>query len=46
MIVKPIDRWKRLKKAGAGDGVIEVPSIDSGISTGFGNVRYAIGPHG
>jgi len=43
---RPIERWKRLRATGTGDGVIEVPSIDSGLSTGFGTVRYAIGMQG
>jgi hypothetical protein len=41
---KPLDVWKQLRATGGGDGVLEVPSIDSGISTGFGNVRFAVGP--
>ena len=40
---KPLDVWKQLRAAEAGDGILEVPSIDSGISTGFGTVRYAVG---
>ena len=43
---RPIERWKRLRATGTGDGVIEVPSIDSGVSTGFGTARYAIGGQG
>ncbi|MGX9569467.1 PD-(D/E)XK motif protein [Pseudomonas kilonensis] len=43
---RPIDRWKRLRETGTGDGVIEVPSIDSGVATGFGTARYAIGGQG
>ena len=46
MSKRAIERWKRLKATGAGDGVIEIPSIDSGISTGFGTARYAIGAQG
>ncbi|MGN8122445.1 PD-(D/E)XK motif protein [Pseudomonas sp. 22082] len=46
MTKRAIERWKRLTTAGSGDGVIEVPSIDSGISTGFGTARYAIGAQG
>lgn len=46
MIKRAIERWKRLKAAGSGDGVIEVPSIDSGVATGFGMARYAIGAEG
>lgn len=46
MTKRAIERWKRLKATGSGDGVIEVPSIDSGIATGFGTARYAIGAQG
>lgn len=46
MSKRAIERWRRLKATGAGDGVIEVPSIDSGIATGFGTARYAIGAQG
>lgn len=46
MSKRAIDRWQRLQSTGAGDGVIEVPSIDSRISTGYGTVRYAIGTEG
>ncbi len=46
MIKRAIERWKRLNATGAGDGIIEVPSIDSGVTTGFGKARYAIGPQG
>lgn len=46
MSKRAIERWKRLKSTGVGDGVIEVPSIDSTISTGFGTARYAIGEQG
>ncbi|CRM09052.1 hypothetical protein [Pseudomonas sp. 58 R 3] len=43
---RPVERWKRLRATGTGDGVIEVPSIDSGVATGFGTARYAIGGQG
>ncbi|MDU9041950.1 PD-(D/E)XK motif protein [Pseudomonas corrugata] len=46
MTKRAIERWKRLKATCSGDGVIEVPSIDSGIATGFGTARYAIGAQG
>jgi len=46
MSERPIDRWKRLRRVGAGDGVLEVPSVSSGVETGFGPVRFAIGPEG
>lgn len=43
---RPIDRWARLRSTGEGDGSIEVPSLSTGIETGFGPVRFAIGPKG
>jgi hypothetical protein len=46
MTERPIDRWTRLRGSGEGDGAIEVPSISSGVETGFGPVRFAIGPEG
>jgi hypothetical protein len=46
MTKRAIDRWSRLKATGSGDGVIEVPSIDSGIATGFGTARFAVGAQG
>ena len=46
MTERPIDRWTRLRSTGEGDGAIEVPSLSSGVETGFGPVRFAIGPEG
>lgn len=46
MTERSIDRWTRLRSTGEGDGSIEVPSLSSGIETGFGPVRFAIGPEG
>ncbi|MBU9863739.1 hypothetical protein, partial [Rahnella aceris] len=43
---RAIEQWSLLNKSGQGDGLIEVPSIDSGVETGFGAARYAIGPQG
>lgn len=43
---RPIERWMRLRGTGTGDGAIEVPSISSGVETGFGPIRFAIGPEG
>jgi hypothetical protein len=39
---KPLERWSQLRVSAMGDGVIEIPTIDSGINTGFGGARYAI----
>jgi hypothetical protein len=40
------ERWAHLRASQEGDGVIEIPSLDSGVATGFGMARYAIGSHG
>lgn len=45
-IERPIEQWMRLRNTGTGDGSIEVPSLSSGVETGFGPVRLAIGPEG
>lgn len=36
----------RLQSTGQGDGAIVVPSIPSAVETGFGPIRFAIGPNG
>lgn len=46
MTERPITQWMRLRSSGTGDGAIEVPSLSSGVDTGFGSVRLAIGPEG
>jgi len=46
MSERPIEQWMRLRSTGAGDGAIEVPSLSTGVETGFGMVRLAIGPEG
>src|SRR5690349_2856263 len=43
---RPIQRWMHLRGTGKGDGAIEVPSISSEVETGFGPIRFAIGPEG
>lgn len=43
---KAFERWAHLRASHEGDGLIEIPSIDSGVATGFGMARYAIGAHG
>lgn len=45
-MLNPLHRWLQLRSSDSGDGVVEVPTLDSGIDTGFGVVRYAIGLHG
>lgn len=44
MSEQPIENWHRLRLAGKGDGVIEVPSFPTEVSTGYGLVRFALGP--
>ena len=46
MAERPIERWTQLRNVGTGDGTLEVPSISSGIETGFGPIRFAVGPDG
>ena len=46
MIEGPWEGWKALRQAGKGDGTIEVPSRTTGVETGFGPARYALGPAG
>lgn len=43
---RPIERWKMLRSTGVGDGTLEVPSVSSGVETGYGPVRFAVGPEG
>jgi len=43
---RALERWKRLRATGVGDGVLEVPSVASPIQTGFGQIRFAVGPEG
>lgn len=38
--------WRRLRASGVVDGNIEVPSVPADVDTGFGPVRYAVGPSG
>jgi hypothetical protein len=46
MANRPIEHWVRLRNSGDGDGAIEVPSISSGVDTGYGYARFAVGPNG
>lgn len=38
--------WAEIYASGQGDGVLEVPSRATAVSTGYGQVRIAIGPRG
>ncbi|MCR6634901.1 PD-(D/E)XK motif protein [Devosia sp.] len=38
--------WSEIRSTGRGDGELEVPSRPSGVTSGYGQVRIAIGPKG
>lgn len=38
--------WAEIRATGKGDGILEVPSRPTTVSTGYGQVRIAIGPGG
>lgn len=42
----PADKWKSIRLSGRGDGRLEVPSMSTGIETGYGPALYAVGPRG
>ena len=46
MTDRPIERWKRLRGTGVSENTLEVPSLSSGVETGYGPVRFAVGPEG
>jgi hypothetical protein len=46
MVEDPSEGWKALRQSGKGDGTLEVPSRTTGVETGFGPARYAIGARG
>jgi hypothetical protein len=39
----PLESWRRLRSSGVGDGVIEVPSFPTDVSSGYGQIRFALG---
>lgn len=41
-----VTEWGRLRHAGEGDGIRDVPSTSGEAETGYGPVRYALGPSG
>lgn len=43
---RSLDDWARLRQGGHASSSLEIPSIDTGIETGFGNVRLALGAAG
>lgn len=38
--------WSRLRSTGGADGRLEVPTLNTGVETGYGPVLYAVGPGG
>lgn len=38
--------WAEIRASGQGDGILEVPSRPTAVTTGYGQVRIAIGPLG
>lgn len=42
----PMDEWRRLRTDGRGDGKLAVPTLSTGIETGYGPALYATGPAG
>lgn len=43
---RPVELWERLRESQAGDGILEIPSLSTGVDSGFGYVRFAIGAQG
>ena len=46
MTERPIERWRRLRTSGVAETALEIPSLSTGIETGYGPVRFALGPEG
>lgn len=42
----PAESWNLLRNSNGADGVLEVPSRPTGVETGFGPARFALGPAG
>lgn len=42
----PIEGWIDLRRAGKGDGRLEIPSVPSNIQTGYGFIRFSLGHYG
>lgn len=42
----PMDGWKNLRLTNSADGNLNVLTRLAGVETGYGEIRYAIGPHG
>lgn len=46
MTERPIERWKRLRSSGVAETTLEIPSLSTGVETGYGPVRFALGLEG
>lgn len=46
MTERPIERWKRLRGSGVAETALEIPSLSTGVETGYGPVRFALGLEG
>ncbi|MGN6655080.1 MAG: PD-(D/E)XK motif protein [Rhodanobacter sp.] len=46
MTERPIERWKRLRSSGIAETTLEIPSLSTRVETGYGPVRFALGPEG
>lgn len=46
MTERPIERWKRLRNSGVAETALEIPSLSTGVETGYGPVRFALGLEG
>lgn len=46
MTERPIERWKRLRNSGVAETGLEIPSLSTGVETGYGPVRFALGLEG
>lgn len=42
----PYEEWGSIRESGTGDGRLEIPSKTTPVNTGYGQVRYGIGPAG
>ncbi len=40
------ERWQQLRRGGHEAKALEIPTLDTGISTSFGTIRWALGPTG
>lgn len=41
-----VDRWQTLRRGGHEAAGLEIPTFDTGVGTGFGTIRWALGSQG